>query len=1221
MKTLFFIFIFLSSFLHATIINVPTPYATIQAGITAAANTDTVLVQPGTYVENINFIGKLITVGSMFLTTQDTTYISSTIIDGNSSGSVVTFENSENSSAVLCGFIITNGYAYEGGGISFSGSSPSFVNVTITGNSASYSGGGIYCVFSSPSLQNVTISGNTAYGSLGYGGGICCDDYSSPCLDNVTIGGNSAIRGAGISCSYNSNPILQNVTITGNTASYGGGIICFNSNPVLINSILWNNSPQEIQIASGSVTATYSDIEGGWTGTGNIDSDPLFVDAGSGDYHLQSTSPCIDAGDPTSPLDPDGTIADMGAYYFHQLPPDADFTADTTNGDAPLTVNFTDLSVQGSGVIDEWYWEFGDGNNSSMQNPVNEYLLPGNYTVSLTVTDVNDFTDSETKIDYITVNPPAYIGPVWHISTTGSDVWGNGAEQYPFATIQHGINSSSNTDTVLVQSGTYVENINYDGKLITVGSLFLTTQDTTYISSTIIDGNNSGGVVVFGNGEDSTAVLSGFTITNGSYEFSGGGIYCNDSSPILRNLTITSNSAGFFGGGIYIGGGSPILQNLTIISNSADRGGGIFCEDSSLSLQNVTITGNSAAYGGGIYCDDSSPSFENIIIMGNSASYSGGGIFCYYYSSPSLLNVTITANSASVEGGGIYCQYNSNPSLENVTVTGNSASADGGGIYCYASYPILINSILWNDLPQEIYLYSGSVTATYSDIQDGWTGTGIMDDDPLFVDAGSGDYRLQSTSPCIDAGDPASPLDPDGTIADMGAYYFHQHFGPVWHISTTGSDLTGNGSEQFPFATIQYGINASSNTDTVLVQPGSYVENINFYGKLITVGSLFLTTQNTTYISTTTIDGNSSGSVVSFDNSENSSAILCGFTITNGSNYNYGGGIFCSYSSPILQNLTIISNSAEEGGGICCVHSSPSLQNVTISGNTAYESLGLGSGGGICCYSSSPNLESVTITGNSAEGMGGGIFSNNSSPNLENVTITGNSADFGGGIFCYSSSPNLENVTITSNSAGYGGSIFCDSSSPSLINSILWNDSPQEIYIFSGSVTVTYSDIEDGWAGTGNIDSDPLFVNPAIGDYHLQSTSPCIDAGDPASPLDPDGTIADMGAFYFHQTIAPDPPQNVTVEIIGTDVHLNWDAVTGANSYKVYSSDDPYTGFVEDTSGSFAGESWSAPIGDVKKFYYVIASTEITRSKDSHLQDAYQPGRRSRGYDSDKFKK
>ena len=469
--------------------------------------------------------------------------------------------------------------------------------------------------------------------------------------------------------------------------------------------------------------------------------------------------------------------------------------------------------------------------------------------------------------------------------------------------------------------------------------------------------------------------------------------------------------------------------------------------------------------------------------------------------------------------------------------------------------------------------------------------------------------------------------------------------GPVWHVSTTGSDITGNGTEQYPFATIQHGINVSANTDTVLVQPGTYVENINYNGKLITVASLFLTTADPAYISLTTIDGNNSGRVVTFTYVVDSTAVLSGFTITNGYT-EFGGGIYCDNASrPSLQNVTITGNYAEYGGGIFCVNSSSlSLTNVTIMGNTAYY------GGGILCWDSSPSLENVTISDNFSNWDGGGIYCYYSNPNLENVTISGNDATFsgggiycelysnpslnnvtissnfagtsGGGISCYDSSPSLENVTITSNMSS--GIYLCDDSNPVLINSILWNDSPQEIYnIGSGSVTATYSDIEGGtgqpWFGTGCIDSNPLFVDPSSEDYLLQPTSPCIDAGDPASPLDPDGTIADMGAYYFDQTIAPDPPQNVTIEIIGTDVHLSWDAVTGANSYKVYSSDDPYTGFVEDTSGSFTGESWSAPIGDVKKIYYVIASTETIRSKDSDLQDAYHPGRRSRRYDSDKF--
>ncbi|MBS3742671.1 MAG: hypothetical protein KGY74_11170 [Candidatus Cloacimonetes bacterium] len=116
MKKLFFLlgFLAITTLCSATIINIPTDYNTIQEGINAAFNFDTVLVDTGTYVENINFNGKNITVASKFLTTQDTIYISETVIDGGGSDRVVTFESGEDSTALLSGFTITNG-SYDSG--------------------------------------------------------------------------------------------------------------------------------------------------------------------------------------------------------------------------------------------------------------------------------------------------------------------------------------------------------------------------------------------------------------------------------------------------------------------------------------------------------------------------------------------------------------------------------------------------------------------------------------------------------------------------------------------------------------------------------------------------------------------------------------------------------------------------------------------------------------------------------------------------------------------------------------------------------------------------------------------------------------------------------------------------------------------------------------------------------------------------------------------------
>ncbi|MCK4257274.1 hypothetical protein KAX35_10320, partial [candidate division WOR-3 bacterium] len=400
------------------------------------------------------------------------------------------------------------------------------------------------------------------------------------------------------------------------------------------------------------------------------------------------------------------------------------------------------------------------------------------------------------------------------------------------STIQEGIDASSDGDTVLVQPDTYVENINFNGHNIILGSLFLTTGDTSYISSTNIDGDSSGTVVSFENGEDSTAVIAGFTIQNGA-ALHGGGIYCLGASPSLVNVTISGNTArsggGIYGGkpslenvtisgntadigggihcgggssslenatisgntariggGIHWGGGSPSLVNVNISGNTASSGGGISCWAGSPSLKNVTISGNTAGWGGGIDCELTDLSLENVTISGNTAGGCGGGIY-FLYSSSSLVNVTISGNTAG-SGGGICC-YDCNPSLEleNVTIGGNTAGR-GGGIFCSGwDGPSLVNCILWNDTPQEIYIYSGSVTATYSDIQGGWTGTGNIDEDPMFVSGPLGDYHLCpfTPSPCIDAGnpdpmynDPEDPLIPGyamwpalGTVRnDMGVY-------------------------------------------------------------------------------------------------------------------------------------------------------------------------------------------------------------------------------------------------------------------------------------------------------------------------------------------------------------------------------------------------------------------------------------------------------------------
>lgn len=188
--TLGITFLLISILTTAQIINIPDDYPTIQQGIDAASDGDTVLVQPATYQENIDFLGKDITVGSLYLTTGDTSYIMQTVIDGNQNGTVVIFENEESPDAVLTGFVITNGNSEtSGGGISCIYSSPHLDHLIIVENYALYNGGGIICgAMASPTLVEVIVTENEAGND---GGGIFCFNYCNPSLSNVMIFSNT----------------------------------------------------------------------------------------------------------------------------------------------------------------------------------------------------------------------------------------------------------------------------------------------------------------------------------------------------------------------------------------------------------------------------------------------------------------------------------------------------------------------------------------------------------------------------------------------------------------------------------------------------------------------------------------------------------------------------------------------------------------------------------------------------------------------------------------------------------------------------------------------------------------------------------------------------------------------------------------------------------------------------------------------------------------------
>ena len=274
-----------------------------------------------------------------------------------------------------------------------------------------------------------------------------------------------------------------------------------------------------------------------------------------------------------------------------------------------------------------------------------------------------------------------------------------------------------------------------------------------------------------------------------------------------------------------------------------------------------------------------------------------------------------------------------------------------------------------------------------------------------------------------------------------------------------------------------------------------------------------------------------------------------------------GGGVFNSQSSPTFrncrfeENLAFGANEFSCGGGMYDVNSQPILIGCTFAGNVAYGYDSEYYGGAIFDYNSSAVLADCSFINNWAH-SGGALFSSqNSSATLTRCLLVGNYAYHGGGaILCSSAHLNLANCTFAGNRAPYSATIDCEQWEKTnylrAVNSILWDGGNEVSTRFSGA-QITFSDIQGGWLGEGNINDDPCFAQPGYwddngtpdtdhddfwvdGDYHLKSqagrwdanegrwtkdevTSPCIDAGDPASPIGlepfPNGGIINMGAY------------------------------------------------------------------------------------------------------------
>jgi len=518
-----------------------------------------------------------------------------------------------------------------------------------------------------------------------------------------------------------------------------------------------------------------------------------------------------------------------------------------------------------------------------------------------------------------------------------------------------------------------------------------------------------------------------------------------------------------------------------------------------ISLYETILTGDLAGDDGPDFANNAENSYHVLTVSGTDAT--------------ALLDgVTITAGNAN--GSGIYGDgsgmYNDQGSttLKDCTFKENWASSGGGGGMYNGnnSSSSLTDCTFIGNWPDGMDNYDSSPTLNNCTFSANFKGVHNGNSNPTLNDCTfSGNDRGMSN-------DQSSPM--------LSNCVFNGHDGAMYNWNGSSPSLTnclfsGN-------STSSGGGMKNENANPVLM-------DCTFTGNSAsTSGGGMYNYYSNPSLTNCTFEQNSSESHSGAMRNFNSNPVLTNCTFTSNTAGTDGGAIGNSQSSPTLTDCTFTANDAHSNGGAILNNAgTPVLKNCTFNENTAF------AGAGVDNLNSNAILTDCTFSLNSTDEFGAGINNRESSPQITRCIFNGNIAhDFGGAAICnWSSGPTIRNCLFTANdSSEHGGAIMNNQSSPVLLNCTFFQNSSaagNAVAFFSYSVppdppstmqavncifrdggdeiwkndetdiSVTYSDIQGGWPGIGNIDVDPMFVDTAVDDYHLLPGSPCIDAGDP----------------------------------------------------------------------------------------------------------------------------